>query len=105
MAKVNLACLGAALNFMKKPEAIFLTVVMSSFAPTAFATSYQYNTYDSRGGFSYGNINVQEYREPQLIQQQVPDYAGSIMNGYEAGQRIRLRQQQIEYYENLNSQN
>lgn len=90
---------------MKKLKAIFFTTTVVIFSSEAYATNYNYNSYDSRGGFSYGNINVQEFNEPQLIQQQVPNYAGSIMNGYEAGQRIRLRQQQIEYYERLNSQN
>lgn len=72
-------------------------------SPSAFATNYNYSGYDSRNGYSHGNINIQE--EPRLIQQQVPDIAGSIQSGYEFGQRARLRQQQIEYYERLNSQN
>ena len=81
MVKINPAFLMAALNFMKKLKVFFLMIIISSFSASSFAANYQYNSYDSRGGFSYGNINVQEYREPQLIQQQVPDYAGSIMNG------------------------
>ena len=90
---------------MPKSKAIFLTMIMAILSSEACATNYNYNAYDSRGGYSYGNIRIQEENEPKLIQQKVPDYAGSIMNGYEAGQRIRLRQQKIEYYERLNSQN